>query len=227
MGSVAPMSHPTSSTPKIAVTDWTFADLKLEEKIASEAGFELDARQCRSSEELTALCAEADAVITQFAKLDAAVIDAMSKARVIVRYGIGVDNVDLEAARRRKIPVCNIPEYCVDEVADHTLAFILAMARQVVPNAVHIRAGAWGMATPLESMAAMKDLTVGIIGFGRIGREVVRRLSPFKCRILVFDPVATKEAITSAGAGPAGSLDELLRASDIVSPHHLASDSTK
>ena len=114
----------------------------------------LVARQCRSSEELVALCAEADAVITQFAKLDASVIDAMNKARVIVRYGIGVDNVDLEAARRRNIPVCNIPEYCVDEVADHTLAFILAMVRQVVLNSVHIRAGGWGMATPLKSMAA-------------------------------------------------------------------------
>ena len=227
MGSVASMSHPTTNTPKIAVTDWTFADLQLEEKIASDAGFVLVARQCRSSEELVALCAEADAVITQFAKVDASVIDAMSKARVIVRYGIGVDNVDLEAARRRNIPVCNIPEYCVAEVADHTLAFILAMVRQVVPNTVHIRAGGWGMATPLASMAAMKDLTVGIIGFGRIGREVVRRLSPFNCRILVFDPVATKESITSAGAVPAGSLEELLRASDIVSPHCPSLPSTK
>lgn len=215
------------TTPTIAVTDWTFADLTVEEKVASQSGVVLSGRQCRTSEELISLCSEADAVITQFAKVDATVIDAMKKARVIVRYGIGVDNVDLEAAKRRNIPVCNIPEYCVDEVADHTLAFILAMVRQVVSNAVHIRAGEWGLATPLESMAAMKDITVGIIGYGRIGREVVRRLSPFKCRILVFDPVAPKEAITAAGAEPAASLEELLKESDIVSPHCPSIPSTK
>jgi D-3-phosphoglycerate dehydrogenase len=191
-----------NTTPTIAVTDWAFADLTVEEKIASEAGAVLSGRQCRTAEDLISHCSEADAVITQFAKIDAGVIDRIQKARVIVRYGIGVDNVDLEAARRRNIPVCNIPEYCVDEVADHTLAFILSLTRQVVSNAVHIRAGEWGLATPLESMAAMKDLTVGIIGFGRIGREVVRRLVPFKCRVLVLDPVAPKVDIALAGAHP-------------------------
>jgi len=216
-----------NTTPTIAVTDWAFADLTVEEKVASEAGVVLSGRQCRTAEDLIAHCSEADAVITQFAKIDAGVIDRMQKARVIVRYGIGVDNVDLEAARRRNIPVCNIPEYCVDEVADHTLAFILSLTRQVVSNAVHIRAGEWGLATPLESMAAMKDLTVGIIGFGRIGREVVRRLVPFKCRVLVFDPVAPKTDIASADAHPVESLEELLSASDIVSPHCPSIPSTK
>jgi D-3-phosphoglycerate dehydrogenase len=216
-----------NTTPTIAVTDWAFADLTVEEKVASEAGVVLSGRQCRTAEDLIAHCSEADAVITQFAKIDAGVIDRMQKARVIVRYGIGVDNVDLEAARRRNIPVCNIPEYCVDEVADHTLAFILSLTRQVVSNAVHIRAGEWGLATPLESMAAMKDLTVGIIGFGRIGREVVRRLVPFKCRVLVLDPVAPKVDIALAGAHSVESLEELLRASDIVSPHCPSIPSTK
>jgi D-3-phosphoglycerate dehydrogenase len=216
-----------NTTPTIAVTDWAFADLSIEEKVASEAGVVLSARQCRNSEDLISHCSEADAVITQFAKIDAGVIDRMQKARVIVRYGVGFDNVDLEAARRRKIPVCNIPEYCVDEVADHTLAFILSLTRQVVSNAVHIRAGAWGLATPVESMSAMKDLTVGIIGFGRIGREVVRRLVPFKCRVLVFDPVAPKTDIASAGAHSVESLEELLSASDIVSPHCPSIPSTK
>jgi len=82
--------------------------------------------------------------VTQFAPLNAEVIAGMSRAKVIVRYGIGVDNVDLEAARSRGIAVCNIPDYCVDEVADHTLAFILCSTRQVVPNTLLIQGGKWG-----------------------------------------------------------------------------------
>lgn len=214
------------SVPKIAITDWTFADLAIEERAADKGGAKLVARRCRGADDLVALCSEADAVITQFAKLDAKTIGQMAKARVIVRYGIGVDNVDLEAARDRGIPVCNVPDYCVDEVADHTLAFILGLTRQVAANATHLRDGGWGLATPLESMAALKHLTVGIVGFGRIGREVVRRLSPFKCRVLVFDPVAPRAEIEAAGA-EAVSLADLLAASDIVSPHCPSNASTK
>jgi D-3-phosphoglycerate dehydrogenase len=214
------------SAPNIAVTDWTFPDLGIEEQAAAKAWVQLVGRQCRSSEDLVALCSEADAVITQFAKLDAGVIERMAKARVIVRYGIGVDNVDLEAARGRGIPVCNIPDYCVDEVADHTLAFILGLTRQVVANAAHLRDGGWGLATTLESMNALKHLTVGVVGFGRIGREVVLRLLPFKCRILVFDPVAPRAEIEAAGA-EAVALADLLAASDIVSPHCPSNAATK
>lgn len=212
--------------PKIAITDWTFSDLSIEEQGARQAGAKLAGQQCRSAEDLVSLCSDADAVITQFAKLDAEVIGRMAKVRAIVRYGIGVDNVDLEAARGRGIPVCNIPDYCVDEVADHTMAFVLGLTRQVAANSAHLRDGGWGLATPLESMSALKHLTLGVVGFGRIGREVVRRLAPFKCRILVFDPVAPRAEIEAAGA-EAVSLAELLAASDIVSPHCPSNASTK
>ncbi len=130
-----------TKTPKVVITDWTFPDLSVEEALLREAGVEVVGRQCKSEAELIQLCADADAVITQFARVNANVINTMMRARVIVRYGIGVDNVDLAAARRRGIPVCNIPDYCVDEVADHALAFVLAATRQVVPNALHLREG--------------------------------------------------------------------------------------
>jgi D-3-phosphoglycerate dehydrogenase len=104
----------------VAMTDWTFPDLQVEEAILNSSGIALRARQCKTEAELAEHCAEADAVLTQFARVDANVIAAMSKARVIVRCGIGVDNVDLDAARERGIPVCNVPDYCLDEVADQT-----------------------------------------------------------------------------------------------------------
>jgi D-3-phosphoglycerate dehydrogenase len=203
---------------RVVVTDYTFPSLEVEESILLPQGFSLEGGQFKSVESLIPFVAGADAVITQFAPIKAEVIAAMHNARVIVRYGIGVDNVDLEAARVRGIPVCNVPDYCIDEVADHTLAFILAVTRQVVPNTIHIREGRWGLATSLENLRTLRDQTAGIIGFGRIGREVATRLSPFKCRRLVFDPVISPEMIIAAGCVPV-SLEELLASSDIVTLH--------
>src|ERR1051325_4473872 len=171
--------------PTVAITDWTFPNLNIEEKFLKAHGIQLVARQCKTEAELIALCADADAVITQFARVNANVISAMRKARAIVRYGIGVDNVDLDTARARGIPVCNVPDYCIDEVADQTLAFILTLTRQVVTHANHLHTGKWGLVPPLASMKALRDLTVGIVGFGRIGREVLKRLIPFKCSVQV------------------------------------------
>jgi D-3-phosphoglycerate dehydrogenase len=204
---------------KVLVTDYTFDDLSVEEGILLPLGCTVEARKCRDAAELAALVADADYILTQFAPVSARVVAATKPARVIVRYGIGVDNVDLEAARARGIPVCNVPDYCVDEVADHTLAFILAATRQVTANSEFVRGGRWGLAVPLAGMRALRDLTVGVVGFGRIGREVVRRLLPFKCAVRVFDPVAGAADVEAAGARPAGSLDELLPACDVLTLH--------
>jgi D-3-phosphoglycerate dehydrogenase len=203
----------------VLVTDYTFDDLHVEEGVLLPLGCTIQGRKCRDAEELAKLVADADYVITQFAPVNAKVIAAMKPARVIVRYGIGVDNVDLEAARGRGIPVCNIPDYCIDEVADHTLAFILAATRQVVGNNELVHGGRWGLAGPLAGMRALRDLTVGVVGFGRIGREVVRRLLAFKCSVLVFDPVVPAAEIQAAGARPVRSLDELLPACDVLTLH--------
>ena len=213
--------------PRVVITDWTFTDLSIENHLLQSKDIELIGKQCKTEAELIALVSDADAVITQFAKINANVIGAMKKARAIVRYGIGVDNVDLEAARSRQIPVSNVPDYCMDEVADHTLAFILATTRQVVPNTLHLRAGKWGLPVPLTTMQTLKTQTVGVIGFGRIGREVVRRLLAFKCRVLLFDPVVPAAEMAKAGAEAAASLDALLAQSDIITPHCPSTPQTR
>jgi len=203
---------------QVAVTDFSFPNLEIEEGILSAAGHQIVSGQCKTPETLIPLVRDADAVITQFAPVKSDVIGAMQRARVIVRYGIGVDNVDLDAARAKGIPVCNVPDYCIDEVADHTLAFILGVTRQIVANTNHVRAGQWGLPIPLDQMRTLRDLTVGVVGFGRIGREVVSRLSPFKCRRLVFDPVVSADSIRSAGCEPAD-LSTLLSQSDVLTLH--------
>ncbi len=204
---------------KIVITDYSFPNLDVEEGILKPAGYELVAwKEKRSATELTQLVSDADAVITQFAPVNAEVIASMKHAKAIVRYGIGVDNVDLEAAKTRGIPVCNVPDYCVDEVADHTLAFILSITRQVVSNCVLLREGKWGLATSLDQMKAMRDLTVGVVGFGRIGREVASRLRAFKCKVLVHDPVVAAADIERSGSVPV-TLNELLSTSDVITLH--------
>ncbi len=210
----------------IVITDYTFPDLALEQAIIEKAGHTLTAQQCKTEAELISLVSGADAVITQFAKINASVIAAMHRARVIVRYGIGVDNVDLEAARAMGIPVSNIPDYCIDEVADHTLAYILGLTRQVVTHTADLRAGQWRLAVPVPEMKALRDQTIGVIGFGRIGREVVSRLIPFKGRILVHDPVVSAADITAAGA-TAATLEDIISSADILTLHCPSTATTR
>jgi len=203
---------------KVVITDHTFPSLEIEEGILRGAGMDVVGCQCKTPQDLIRSVGDADAVITQFAPVNAEVIAAMTRARAIVRYGIGVDNVDLVAARVRGIPVCNVPDYCIDEVADHTLAFILAATRQVVANSARVHSGNWGLAAALERMLTLRDLTVGIVGFGRIGREVAWRLRAFKCPVLVHDPIVSHAEMERAGCR-AASLAELYAESHVVTLH--------
>lgn len=211
---------------QVVVTDYTFPDLSIEEQVLSSSGATLKSGQAKTQEALIPLVKGADAVITQFAQVDATVIGAMERAKVIVRYGIGVDNVDLKAAHAKGIPVCNVPDYCIDEVADHTLAFLLSSTRQVVPHSNAVHSGKWGLATPISGFRALRDMTVGIIGFGRIGREVAARLKAFKCRVLIHDPVVAPSQIELAGYEPS-TLSELLKTSDAVTLHCPSTESTR
>lgn len=215
-------------TPAIvAVTDHTFDELDIERSILEPLGCRLVSdRTGKDPAKLAALVREADYVITQFAPVNAAIIAGMQRCRVIVRYGIGVDNVDLKAAAAKGIPVCNVPDYCTDEVADHALAMILDLTRRITPNAVKVSSGAWALAVPLGALHALKNLTVGVVAFGRIGREVAARLKAFKCRVLVYDPAVDPEVIHAAGLALA-SLDELLRQSDLVTLHCPSNEKTR
>jgi len=213
--------------PKVAVTDFTFETLDIEESILRPLGLAVVGQKIgRTPEQVIPLVADADYVITQFAPINAQVIGAMRNCKIIVRYGIGVDNVDLKAAAARKIPVCNVPDYCIDEVADHAVAMILDLTRKITANALKVKAGGWGLAVPLAGMGCMRDMTVGVVGFGRIGRQVVARLKGFKCELLVHDPMVDPDAIAAAGATAAG-VDDLLGRSDLVTLHCPSTDQTR
>jgi D-3-phosphoglycerate dehydrogenase len=212
---------------KVAVTDYTFDSLDLERAILEPMGCEVVGPYAKDEpDSLLTLVSDADCVLTQFAPVDARVIGSMGRARAIVRYGIGVDNVDLDAARARGIPVCNIPDYCIDEVADHTLGLILTLTRQFIPHRDCVRSGRWGSGAPLNAMHALKHLTVGIVGFGRIGRAVADRLRAFRCMTIVFDPLVTQEEVEQAGCMPV-TFDRLVRNADAITLHCPSTPTTR
>lgn len=176
-------------------------------------------------ETMIAVAQGADAIVT--ASIDAvprAVIEALPELRVIGRYAVGYDNIDLEAAAERGIVVTHYPGYCTDEVADHALSLILALNRRLFPSDRRLREGRWvGHSLDTAYVAGgeiqpMSATTVGVVGFGRIGRAVVARLRPFGCRIVVSDPYIDPTTIQAREVEPV-SFEQLLMESDIVTIH--------
>lgn len=161
---------------------------------------------------------DATAVITSRTQFNETLLDRMHYCKVIVRTGVGVDNISLPHAKAKGITVCNVPHYCADEVADHTVALMLALLRKIVVAARATRDGHWLTSDDLTPLARISGLTLGMIGFGHIAREVARRALAFKIRLIVSDPFVSAEEITAAHAVKVD-LDTLYRDADIVSVH--------
>lgn len=167
-----------------------------------------------SSAQLSELLSGVDGYIAGLDTIDAAALAAADSLRVIARYGVGVDNVDLKAAQGRGIVVTNTPGANARSVAELAVEMILLLARPVIQAAAETRTGGW----PRLPGMSLEGKTIGLIGFGAIGRQVARLLSGFDCRILVVDPAVDGKTAVAAGVELV-SLDELLAESDFVSLH--------
>lgn len=207
---------------KIVITDSGFSDLSPEISTIEDAGFEAVSAQCKTVEDVVRAAADADGIIVQWAPMPAEVIERLARCRIIVRCGIGVDNVDLAAAKKKGIPVSNVPDYCIDEVADHTVALALSLARQLPLIDARTRAGVWKI-YPDKPMPAFCDMTFATAGYGRIARAVLHRARAFGFKLAAYDPYIT---VPKSEALPL-SLDELFRNADILSLHTPLSPETK
>lgn len=201
---------------KVVVTDHGFPNLN-PERTALGGECDLVDAQCKTAREVALAAADADALLVQFAPVDAQVIDALDRCRVIVRYGIGTDNVDLVAARRRGIPVANVPDYCIDEVADHSLALALALARQLQPIDRRTRGGEWKLG-PVTPMPAFQTMLFATAGLGRIARAVLERASPFGFRLGAYDPYVREDEFAALGVRRL-SLEDLFANASVLSLH--------
>ena len=209
----------------VAITDYVFPSLEPERAALEPLGVELRPQQCRSEEEIIALAEEADAVLNCYAKMTARVIERLKRCRIIARYGIGVDNVDLAAAGKAKILVTNVPDYCVDEVSDHALALLLALARRIVAADVAVKAGAWDVVSH-AGVHRLRGQTVGLLGFGKIAKALASKVRPLGMRVLVYDPYLEPATIAQHGA-EAANLENLLDQSDAISVHVPLSPETR
>lgn len=200
------------SRHKVVLTDQVFPSTDVERAILSAIDAELviPARERLLDEATTA-----DALLNTYLPLDAVQLAQLRSCKVIARYGIGVDNIDLDAARRHGIVVTNVPDYCVEEVSTHTLMLILAAVRRLPAAMSSGLAGEWTI-DHVRPIARLSSLTVGVIGLGRIGRRVAELLIPMGPRILGYDP----EVETSIdGIGRVRRLVDLLAASDVITLH--------
>jgi D-3-phosphoglycerate dehydrogenase len=151
------------------------------------------------------------------------VIDSLEKCKIIVRYAIGVDNIDLKAAERRGIVVCNVPDYCIGEVASHALTLMLTWVRKIVQTNRLVREGTWNVRS-LAPFPRLSEQTLGILGYGRIGRAVSERAYPFGFRILANDPYIPPESV-DASKVTLVDFETLLTESDYLTIHlHLTAE---
>jgi phosphoglycerate dehydrogenase-like enzyme len=162
---------------------------------------------------------DADAIILWHGpKVDAGVIGRLKKCRAVIRNGVGFDTVDIAAAAQRNLPVCNVPDYGTEEVADHALALTLALCRQLFPLDAEAKRLGWKIEVAAR-MRRLRTLQFGMVGLGRIGTATALRAKAFGFRVVFFDPYVPSGTHKAVGLERVETLDELLRNSDVVSIH--------
>lgn len=209
----------------MVVTDHAFVDTDHEERVAAALGAELSVYRCAEPAETTEAVRGAAAVLVNFAPIGAEQLAVMAPAATVVRYGVGVDNVDLAAAARAGVAVANVPDYGVATVADHAASLLLALLRRIPLWDAGIRREGWVRPGAAGAVPAFDRTTVGLLGAGRIACSLADRLAPFGFRVLAHDPFAEAEQVRRHGIELAD-LDAVLSQADALSLHLPATPAT-
>ncbi|TFV70588.1 C-terminal binding protein [Blastococcus sp. CT_GayMR20] len=213
-------------TRLVVVTDQAFGGVEREAAIAAGFGARFAEHHCRTEKETIAAVAGASVAFVNFAPITESVLERLKPEALVIRYGIGVDNVDLDAARRLGVSVANVPDYGSDTVADHAAASLLALLRRIPHYDRAIRADGWTLPTDVGPVVGFGSTTVGLVGTGRIGLALAGRLVPFGIRVIAHDPYADADLTAAAGVELVG-LDELLTSSHGISLHAPLTDETR
>ena len=209
---------------KIVITDHRFPDVAQERRAVEASGGELVVAQITDEERLAGLCKDADGVLTVRAPITRRVIAAMERCRIIVRYGIGVDTVDIPAATESGIMVANVPDYCLDEVSDHALTLLLMLSRQIIPAIALAREEQWTI-PKMPPLHRLRGQTCGLVGCGKIGSLLAGKVAQLGMRVIVCDPYLGEARAREMGAELV-SFDALLARADFISLHAPLNDET-
>jgi D-3-phosphoglycerate dehydrogenase len=212
----------SNKRPKVVITDCDHPSVEIEKEILGEIKPEFVLAHCNTEDEVIEAAKDADGIINQYAPITKRVIESLKKCKVIARYGVGVDNIDIEAAIEHKIIVANVPDYCVDEVSTHAIALILACARGITLLDNKIREKRWDF-TLAKPLFRTKGKTLGLFGLGRIARAVAQKASGFGFKIIAYDPYVSKadDGIELV------EFSKLLSNSDFISIHSPLTDETR
>ncbi len=209
--------------PRVLVTDHVFGGLEVEHAVLGPLGAEVLHAPATDEATLTELAGFADAILVCYAQVTRPVVEAAASAgcKVIARYGIGYDNVDVAAAAEHGITVTYVPDYCLDEVADHAMALLLSLARGVPQASAVVRAGGWKV--PQSPIHRIRGRRLSLIGVGRIGGKLAERATAFGYEVTGFDPYASE----LPGMARAETLEDAVAEADVISLHAPLTDDTR
>lgn len=204
---------------KVLITDYEFENLQYEEEVFEKSGLDIEfiKAQCKTEEEVIAKAKDVDAIINQYAPVSRKVIESLQHTRVISRYGVGVNTIDLEAAKEKGITVANVPDYGMEEVSNHALALLLSWARKVTLLNNEVKKGNWDFKACVP-IHRFNEQTVGVLGFGRIPRRFIEKVKPLGFKTAAYDPFVSAEEMAAVGVQKM-ELDEIIRQADYLSVH--------
>lgn len=210
----------------VIIADDRYPHYREETEVLQPLGAEIINIKSQQAGDLITACRDADAIIVNLAPINAGVIAALTRCRIISRYGVGYDNVDVNAATAKHIWVANVPDYCGEDVSDQALALLMSCVRKVALRDRQVRAGIWNIQSA-GLQWRLKGKILVLFGYGQIARILHRKLAGFQLsRVLVVDPFVDAEAIRAAGAEKAD-WDTALREGDLFSIHMPLNDQTR
>ena len=202
---------------KVLITDYAWSSIEPERQVLAEIGAELIVAETVNEEELLTLAPTVDSILTCWKPVRERVIAAANKCQVIARYGIGLDNIDVETATENGIIVTNVPAYCVDEVSDHAMALLLACARKVSRYNEAVKSGTWDQNIGPQ-MCRLRGKILGVIGFGHIAKAIIPKAKAFGLDVTVYSPRTSPELIKRHDAEKVP-FQDLLKTSDFITIH--------
>lgn len=210
---------------EVIICDCDHEDIIQETEVFSRENIQIKWLKCKTQEEVIASCKGAKVLLNQYVLMDEKIFKALPTVKCIVRYGVGVDNVNLDDANKFGVQICNVPDYGTREVADQGLALMMALVRKVCFTNKLIRENIWDYRKEIPILR-LSDCTVGICGVGRIGSEFAKRVAALGCKVIAYDVEDKNQDRIFPDFIEFVPFDELLKRSDVISIHCPLNDTT-